>query len=215
MKDRPTDKTHDESLTALIAIDKQNNGQRRSLSRNDLEVQKLQKEVAKLRERNLSLLKTNVHVSSTHSELQNFFLSCVNDIKKHISIRNSMPKCDFEDFKKEDKVKLLIWVLSNDRVIAGLHTVLFGPDSNKSVMESNTTGLHQYDTPVAMEKMKASTPIGRLKAVNHNSIDRVRLIYDEDEKLLPELSDVKRLSRKRRNKLGTGYLTTKRFSDVY
>lgn len=66
------------------------------------------------------------------------------DIKKHIAARNSLSQCSFEDFRKEDKIKLLIWVLSNDQVIAGLHSVIFGAGS--PTIESKTTSLQHYDT---------------------------------------------------------------------
>ena len=113
-----------------------------------------------------------------------------------------MPKCGFEDFKKEDKVKLLIWVLSNDQVITALHEVLFGPELNRNAVESKTTGLIQYESETPASKQKSCTTTGKVRGFNTRSIDRVGLGSEDTEAAIPGLPDLRNPVRRCKSKLG-------------
>jgi hypothetical protein len=71
----------------------------------------------KLQKKNNKLLSTNVRAVTLHSELEIFFLNCIEEIKKSIISRNRSkipPFSTLEDFRKEDKLNLLIMMLEND-----------------------------------------------------------------------------------------------------
>lgn len=53
--------------------------------------------------------------------MENFFMETVNEIKKNVSIRKKVKECSLEEFRKEDKLELLIKILSNDELIVHLH----------------------------------------------------------------------------------------------
>lgn len=64
--------------------------------------------------------------------MEKFFIEVVNDIKKNITSRKQAKWCTLEDFRKEDKLELLIKVLSNDDILVHLHEKIFGEkDKNK------------------------------------------------------------------------------------
>ena len=60
------------------------------------------------------------------TEMEQFFIDTVNEIKKNINIRRDIKDCKLSDFKKEDKIQLLINILSNDKILTALHGIIFG-----------------------------------------------------------------------------------------
>lgn len=58
--------------------------------------------------------------------MESFFVNCVNEIKQQIKIKKKINhECTFEEWKKEDKIELLIKVLSNDELLVYLYERLF------------------------------------------------------------------------------------------
>jgi hypothetical protein len=49
----------------------------------------------------------------------------VNDLKRKISGRKKFTECTLEDFKQEDKLELLVKVLSNEEVLEHLYGKIF------------------------------------------------------------------------------------------
>lgn len=66
----------------------------------------LEKEGKKLKE-------DNARISKEYQDAEKFFISLVNEMRKDIRSRKKIKYCSFEDFLKEDKISLLIKVLSN------------------------------------------------------------------------------------------------------
>lgn len=58
--------------------------------------------------------------------MENFFYETIAEMKRTITSKKLIKECSFEDFKREDKVSLLIKILSNDNLLLILHTSLFG-----------------------------------------------------------------------------------------
>lgn len=67
----------------------------------------------------------NNKLLTSYQESEKFFISIVSEMKKNISIRKQMPFCSLEDFRKEDKILLLIKVLSNDDILICLYNKIF------------------------------------------------------------------------------------------
>ena len=49
----------------------------------------------------------------------------VNDLKRKITGRKKFSECTLEDFKQEDKLELLVKVLSNEEVLEHLYSKIF------------------------------------------------------------------------------------------
>ena len=58
-------------------------------------------------------------------------MTCVNEVKKNIQMRKKVRKCTFEDFTKEDKLTLLIKIVSNQEILAYLYEKIFKEKSSK------------------------------------------------------------------------------------
>lgn len=102
----------------------------------DLLRKRFESEVGRLKRRNYQLLSTNVKAVTLHNEMSLFFIECVEDIRKNVCVRNRVPHCELEDFKKEDKLAVLMAMLENDDIIAAIHDRLFNRESmNPSVFE--------------------------------------------------------------------------------
>lgn len=43
-----------------------------------------------------------------------FFISCVEECRKNVCVRNRIPYCELDDFKREDKLAVLMAVLENE-----------------------------------------------------------------------------------------------------
>jgi hypothetical protein len=82
-------------------------------------------EITKLKRKNNELLSINVKATTLHNEMSLFFVSCVEEIKKNICQRTRLQYCDLADFKKEDKLSVLMAMLSHDDIIAAIHEKLF------------------------------------------------------------------------------------------
>lgn len=82
----------------------------------DLVKQRLTSEVKKLTKINKQLVKTNVKVMNQHSQLEEFFINCIQQTKKLVSIRNGQPvaKILHTQFNKEEKMNLLLMMLAHD-----------------------------------------------------------------------------------------------------
>ena len=86
---------------------------------------KLREENARLKNRNKKLLSFQTRVMDSQQELEHFFVNAVEELKREIKLRKKIEYCSLEDFKKEDKLSLMIKILSNDEVLAYLHQRLF------------------------------------------------------------------------------------------
>jgi hypothetical protein len=91
----------------------------------DLLRKRFESEVIKLKRRNHQLLTTNVKAVTLHNEMSLFFINCVEDIRKNICVRNRIPYCELDDFKKEDKLSVLMAMLENEELVALVHERLF------------------------------------------------------------------------------------------
>ena len=58
--------------------------------------------------------------------METFFLKTVNEIKKNITTRKKIKECSLDDFRKEDKLELLIKILSDDNAVIYLYQTIFG-----------------------------------------------------------------------------------------
>lgn len=54
-------------------------------------------------------------------------MKTVNELKRKINLRKKFTDCTFDDFKQEDKLELLVKVLSNEEVLQHLYHKIFSP----------------------------------------------------------------------------------------
>ena len=66
------------------------------------------------------------------NSMENFFFDTVNEIRKSIAVRKKIRECSLEEFRKEDKLELLIRILSNDEILVYLHEKIFGRKSDNN-----------------------------------------------------------------------------------
>ena len=91
-----------------------------------------------------------------------------------------MPSCSLEDFKKEDKLKLLMWVISNDDVIRALHSVLF---KNSSPLQKTLFGRNPAEA-IATNSSNPTVYINLPKTIRNNSMGMVKVPSEEDERTI-------------------------------
>ncbi len=60
----------------------------------------LKKELNSLKKRNQILISSQSYVLEAKTDMESFFINCVNEIKQQIKIKKKMPFCTFDDFKK-------------------------------------------------------------------------------------------------------------------
>lgn len=79
----------------------------------DIVRDKLTSEVRKLTKTNKELLSNNVKAMSLHSEMEEFFISCVEATKKLVAGRTQQPasRINLSEFSKEDKLNVLSLML--------------------------------------------------------------------------------------------------------
>ena len=63
--------------------------------------------------------------------MENFFFETVNDIRRAIATRKKIKECSLEEFRKEDKLELLVRILSNDEMLVHMHEKIFGKKETK------------------------------------------------------------------------------------
>ena len=54
-----------------------------------------------------------------------FITNAIEEIKRNIKIKKKIRSCTFEDFCKEDKISLLVKIISNDEVLSYLYEKIF------------------------------------------------------------------------------------------
>ena len=86
----------------------------------------MQKKISQLKKQNRELAYVNSKYFEELSEMEHFFIRTVNEIKKNITARKQVKECSLEDFRKEDKLELLIKILSDDHALTYLHQAIFG-----------------------------------------------------------------------------------------
>ena len=52
-------------------------------------------------------------------------MKCVEELKKEVKIRKKIEYCTFEEFSKEDKLLLMIKILSNNEILSYLYDKIF------------------------------------------------------------------------------------------
>jgi hypothetical protein len=85
----------------------------------------LKRELHCLKKRNQMLNSFQSYVLEAKTDMESFFIECVNEIKQQVKIRKKISFCTFEDWKKEDKIELLIKIISNDDILAYLYERVF------------------------------------------------------------------------------------------
>lgn len=60
------------------------------------------------------LLKDTVDRETGRTELEDFFFNCIQEVKKEICSRRKTLSCDFKDFRHDDKVKVLLTLLTHE-----------------------------------------------------------------------------------------------------
>ena len=65
---------------------------------------KLVRQINNLKKQKKELLLMNSKFIDSSTEMEQFFIDTVNEIKKNINIRRDIKDCKLSDFKKEDKI---------------------------------------------------------------------------------------------------------------
>lgn len=100
-----------------------------------------------------------------------------------------------------------MWIISNDDVIRALHSVLF---KSSNSLQKTLFGLRHGE----MSATNSSNPtvyINLPRTIRNNSVGRVKVPSEEDERTIYEALDVRVVKRKTRR--ASNYMTTKKFSD--
>lgn len=74
---------------------------------------RLRKEIGVLTAKVRKLAKLNAKLVEDRSELQNIFMNAIGEIKRQITVKRKIRECSYEDFAKEDKINLLLTIVSN------------------------------------------------------------------------------------------------------
>ena len=90
-------------------------------------------------------------------------MKVVNDLKRKISARKRFTECTYEDFKQEDKLELLVKVLSNEEILEYLYQKIFNKAPTRLEYELDNEGSKQLRTGVLGQSEKA---VGRLPLIN-------------------------------------------------
>lgn len=69
--------------------------------------------MALLLTKNRKLLKLNSRMMEERNELQTIFMNAITEIKRQITLKRKIKQCTYEDFAKEDKINLLLTIVSN------------------------------------------------------------------------------------------------------
>lgn len=69
--------------------------------------------------------------------MQNVFINAVAEIKRQIQIKKKMRYCTYEDFAKEDKINLLLIIVSNEEILKYVYEKIFG--TKESLIKQNST----------------------------------------------------------------------------
>ena len=88
-------------------------------------------------------------VLSSRNELEDLFVDAVAEIKKNIRMRRKIRECSYEDFKKEDKLNLLVIIISNEEILKVVYERLFvynkkGETNSKETSQGEGMKTGQY-----------------------------------------------------------------------
>ncbi|KAL4449906.1 hypothetical protein ABPG74_015025 [Tetrahymena malaccensis] len=114
-----------------------------------VEDEKKQKQIKKLKERLDKVLKEKLTQNVVRSDLENFFLECIETVRKQIIKRKPPPKTaenqlnfyltqikDYSVFRNEDKIKILELLLSNERLLMFIYQKIFPQNFNKYMSQA-------------------------------------------------------------------------------
>lgn len=97
-------------------------------------------------------------------------MKMVNDLKKKINVRKKFYDCSFEDFKQEDKLELLVKVLSNEEILQHLYQKIFTSRPKLNYEELSQEGLNLMSLrdlgKSEREKGRSERVVGRLPSIS-------------------------------------------------
>lgn len=88
-------------------------------------MRRVNKQLDSLKKKHRELSSVNSKIIEKANSIEEFFVRVVNDLKRKITGRKKFTECTFEDFKQEDKLELLVKVLSNEEVLTHLYQKIF------------------------------------------------------------------------------------------
>ncbi|KAL4499123.1 hypothetical protein ABPG72_017025 [Tetrahymena utriculariae] len=158
-----------------------------------VEDEKKQKQIKKLKERLDKVLKEKLTQNVVRSDLENFFLECIETVRKQIIKRKPPPKTaenqlnfyltqikDYSVFRNEDKIKILELLLSNERLLMFIYQKIFPQNFNKFMSQAlNQTfqNTNEKDQSKAFEIQK----LQQNQKLNGKNIDTDQMVQMVEE----------------------------------
>jgi hypothetical protein len=93
--------------------------------RQEQELGRARQQIEAMKRRNRQLSSVNSRIIEKVGEADEFFVKVLGDLRRKVTARKNFKECSFEDFKQEDKLELLVKVLSNEEVLLHLYQKIF------------------------------------------------------------------------------------------
>ena len=123
-----------------------------------------------LKKKHRELSSVNSKIIEKASSIEEFFVRVINDLKRKITGRKKFTECTFEDFKQEDKLELLVKVLSNEEVLQHLYRKIFSNNGRVEIEQAKWEGKEKKTEKELRELNRSERVVSRLPEISSRKV---------------------------------------------